>query len=297
MSLKSVGEFGLIRRLTAGLPKMEGGLGVGDDCAVIRIPGPKDLLMTTDMLIEGIHFRRDWSSMLEIGRKAMLVNISDIAAMGGIPRYAVVAVGLPRTLSVKQAEQIFLGIKQICRQAGLRLVGGDTNRAPKLMITVTVLGEVEKGKALTRGGAKVGDFIYVTGSLGDAAVALRRHRHHEPPLRVPVGRFLNRLADSCIDLSDGFLQDLGHILESSRVGAQIHVGCLPGKASLNIRLTGGEDYEILFTVPPRVRVPDKIHGVRVAAVGTITPLKEGIQLVGPMGRQFPLPRRWGYSHF
>lgn len=301
MSLKRLGEFGLIQRLTAGLPKRRGALrqGVGDDCAVIRIPGSRDLLATTDMLIEGVHFRSDWSSMEEIGRKAMLANISDIAAMGGKPRFGLVAVGLPPRSSLQGVDAMFRGLRREARRAGVLLVGGDTDRSQRLLITVTLLGDVEKGRALTRDGARPGDILYVTGRLGEGGRALAAKSIFIPPLRVSVGRELVRkkLAQSCIDISDGFLQDLTHLLRESCVGAEIEVDRLPGSAPTSLKLTSGDDYEILFSTPPRVKIPKKIHGVRVTRVGRILPWREGVRMVDRRGREVPLPRRLGYSHF
>ncbi|MBI4374146.1 MAG: thiamine-phosphate kinase [Deltaproteobacteria bacterium] len=304
-------EFELIRRLTRRLPKKKGGvrLGVGDDCAIVRIPKEKDLLVTTDMLIEGCHFRTDWpaspglrrsgSSMRQIGRKGMLVNLSDIAAMGGVPRFAVISVGLPRRLSLKEAEELFRGIQEIARKTGVLIVGGDTNRSRKLILNITLLGEVEKGRGLTRSGARAGDLIHVTGRLGDADAALFRRRHHEPPLRLSLGQFLvkNRIATSCIDVSDGLLGDLGHLLDQSRRGAVLYADRLPGKSNLKSKLSGGEDYELLFTVPPRVKIPKKIHGVPVPLIGRILPLKGGRWLVDSKGRKNPWPKKTGFRHF
>ncbi|MBI2083430.1 MAG: thiamine-phosphate kinase [Deltaproteobacteria bacterium] len=301
MNLKSLGEFGLIKRLTARIPKKNRylRLGVGDDCAIIPFSKTKDLLITTDMLIEGHHFRTGWLSMRQIGRKGMLVNISDIAAMGGVPRFAVISVGLPVRLSVKDAEELFRGVQEIAKKTGVMIVGGDTNRSEKLILNITLLGEVEKGRGLTRSGAHSGDRIYVTGRLGDAALALSRRRHHEPPLRLAIGQFLLRrkIATACIDVSDGLLGDLGHILEESRVGAVIEANRIPGKSPLKLRCSGGEDYELLFTVPPRVKVPKKIHGVPATLIGTILPLKEGRRMIDPNGQKNRWPKKTGFLHF
>lgn len=299
--IKNLGEFGLIRRLTAGIPRRKGDLrlGIGDDCAILEPKGARHLLVTTDMLIESVHFRRDWYTDRQIGQKAMRVNLSDIAAMGGIPRYAVVAVGLPRSLKLKAIEELFRGIKEVARESGCLLIGGDTNASRQLTLSVTLLGEVEKGRSLTRAGARVGDFIYVTGQLGKAALSLQAHRYYNPPNRLKVGRFLvkRRLATAAIDISDGLLGDLQHIMEESRVGAIVAANNLPGSAPQTMKLTGGEDYEILFTSPPGKVVPREISGVKVSRIGRITPFKEGLRLLDGRGRQFPLPRQLGYRHF
>ncbi len=300
MSLKRLGEFGLIRHLTAGIPRKRGvlRLGIGDDCAIIGLSEKTDLLVTTDMLIERVHFRRDWYSDRQIGEKAMRVNLSDIAAMGGIPRYAVVAVGLPRSLRLTEVEQLFRGIKKVCRETGCLLIGGDTNASRQLTLAVTILGEVEKGRGLRRSGARVGDLLYVTGVLGKADSFLRQHRYYPPPDRLKIGRFLvtRRLATSAIDISDGLLGDLQHIMEESGVGAEVEVLRLPGSASQLAKLTGGEDYEILFTAPAGRKIPDKIAGVPIRRIGRITALRRGIRLVRE-GVEIPIPPKTGFRHF
>ena len=300
MRLSKVGEFRLIERVTRGLPRgPDLRVGVGDDAAVVRVPGPNDLLITTDMLVEGRHFRRDWSTLREIGQKALLVNVSDIAAMGGRPRYAVVACGLPPKLSLRSARDLFGGIRTAARRAGLFLVGGDTNRSNRLILSLTVVGEVEEGRGLLRSGARVGDAIYVSGRLGRGGMNLKGHKIYLPPIRVSLGRALlkRKLARSCIDLSDGLLADLRHILEASGVGAEVQVEEIPGKAPLPLKLTGGEDYELLFTASRRARVPRKIGGVPLTRIGRIIPGVGKIRLIGRGGRPLPLPKRMGYTHF
>jgi thiamine-monophosphate kinase len=300
MKLTDLGEFPLIRILSRRVPH-EGRFlkkGIGDDAAVIQRMGAEDWLITTDMLVEGVHFRRDWSSVREIGRRAMLVNLSDISAMGGRPRFAFISLGIPRRMIVGEIEELYRGIGEICRKTGVVIAGGDTNRSPRFVISVTLVGETIGGGYLLRSGAKVGDQLYVTGQLGHAALKLRQRHPLEPPLRIRIGKELvrKRWATSCIDLSDGFLQDLGHILEESRVGAEVFVDRLPGFAPRRLKLTGGEDYELLFTAPPRVNVPRKIDGVPVSLVGRIIPLRGGIRLMDNKGR-VRLPRRRGFSHF
>ncbi|MBI2500270.1 MAG: thiamine-phosphate kinase [Deltaproteobacteria bacterium] len=298
--VKRLGEFEFIRAISKGKQKGRGVLcGIGDDAAIVRSSREKDLLMTTDMVIEGVHFRTDTSSLIQIGRKAMLVNLSDIAAMGGVPRYAVVAAGMPVRLPMNRRVLLMEGMEQVARENRFSIVGGDTNRSDKILLSVTLIGEVETGRGLKRDGARSGDLIYVTGKLGEAAEALKKKTHHEPPNRVQVGRWLvfRKMARSCIDISDGFLGDLNHILEESRVGVEIWTGRLPGKASLLFKLTGGEDYELLFTASPHRKIPSKIHGIPVTVVGTITSQMGGISLCDEKGRRLPLPRRLGFSHF
>ncbi len=158
MSLQSLGEFGLIRRLTRIIPRKNKRLrtGIGDDCAVIRQDRSWDLLVTTDLLIDGVHFRSGGSSPFEIGFKAFRVNLSDIAAMGGVPRWALIAVGLPKKMEIRAVERLFSGIRRGAEPAGVVLVGGDTNRSSKLVISITLVGEVARGEAILRRGARPG---------------------------------------------------------------------------------------------------------------------------------------------
>ena len=171
---KKLGEFGLIEKLCRGIPRVTSRVryGIGDDCAVLK-GFSRDLLWTTDLLIEGRHFSLRYESLEEVGRKSLRVNLSDIAAMGGIPLFALVAVGIPSRFSVRDVSRLFQGIRKVACASGVHLVGGDTNRSSRLLISLTLLGEVENGKALMRNRCRPGDVIYVTGHLGEAAVALR----------------------------------------------------------------------------------------------------------------------------
>jgi thiamine-monophosphate kinase len=282
-------------------------VGPGDDCAVIRL-GRVKVLLTTDMLIEGRHFRRDWMSPEEIGAKAMLVNLSDIAAMGGDPRFALLSVGLPRSFSVSEADRLFRGMREVARKNGVTIVGGDTNAADRLIVNVTLIGEATAGRVLTRSGAREGDFIYVTGTLGDAALALRARRHRLPPCRIKIGKKLarDRRVHSLIDLSDGLAGDLRHILEASGVGAEIDRGAVPvspgflegakrlGLDPDRLKLAGGEDYELLFTASPPL--PSKIDGVPITKIGTILPKRFGLRWIDSQGRRYS-KKIYGFRHF
>lgn len=291
-------EFDLIGRLTSQLrlPKKNVSVGPGDDCAVVSA-GSRKILLTTDMLIEDIHFRRDWMTPEEIGFKAMRVNLSDIAAMGGVPRFALVSVGLPPKTRGGYAEKIYRGLRKAASEAGTSIVGGDTNASPHLVVNVAIVGEAGP-RVLLRKGAKAGDFLYVTGSLGGSALgleALKRGRragyegmmacHKKPPLRLDVGRILARMkgVTALMDLSDGLAGDLPHLLKASGVGADLDTRLLPfphdfqrlaGRFRLNpvhLAVSGGEDYELLFTASPRVKIPSKISGIPVSKLGKITP--------------------------
>lgn len=276
MKLAEIGEFGFIERLRQGISPGAGvRLGIGDDCAVLDLPPGEQLLTTTDLLIEDIHFRRQWTDWRLLGRKSVTVNVSDIAAMGGIPRHLYLGLGLPADLPVEDLDRFLAGFREAAEGYGASLVGGDTCRSPgPLLISVTAEGTIPAGRAVTRGGAHPGDAIYLSGTLGDSALALRgllagetpaadlARRHFDPEARTELGRELaaQGLATAMIDLSDGLLADLGHVLAASAAGARVELAALPlsdlfrealaGDPSLEeLALSGGEDYELLFTVP------------------------------------------------
>lgn len=314
---QGLSEFGLIRNIQKINSRQRDKsvyVGIGDDAAVLK-SSRGFLLVTTDMLVEGVHFRRDWMSPREIGDKAMAVNLSDIAAMGGRPRWAVVSVGLPRGYSEGQALELFRGLSSRASRSQTILVGGDTNAARDLTINVTLMGEVGHGGPILRSGARVGDFIYVTGVLGGSALglaALKRwgrkkcprklrpfiSRHVHVPDRLKVGCWLQRRASSLIDLSDGLLGDLGHILEMSSVGAEIWVEAVPVVPPLCFTegFEGGEDYELLFTAPMTKKIPKKIAGVPITRIGRILPQRKGLSLVDASGSYRRVAPR-GFTHF
>jgi thiamine-monophosphate kinase len=297
-----LGEFQLIDRFASRLklPKNSVLLGPGDDCAAVRI-GEETLLLTTDMLIEDIHFRCEWTSPEQIGFKAMRVNLSDIAGVGGVPRFALVSLGLPKSWRGTKAVRLFAGLRRAAEAEGVAVVGGDTNASERLVVNVALVGEAGP-KILTRAGSKPGDLVYVTGTLGGSALglkALEKKRtagfdnflksHREPPARVAVGKALARMAGvhAVMDLSDGLAGDLPHLLKAGRVGADITVDAVPRPAGFEraarrldadpyaLIVSGGEDYELVFTASPRVKIPRKIAGVPVTSLGRITP-KPGV---------------------
>ena len=314
-TLSQVGEFGLIRKIISQLPPLKKSviLGPGDDCAAIRTRSHATLLLTTDMLIEGIHFSRDWMKAEQIGFKAMRVNLSDMAAMGGEPLYALLSVGLPPSTKTVEAERLIKGILKAARETHVSILGGDTNASQNWMINITLIGTPFYKNILTRKGARVGDIIYVTGTLGGSALglaALRKKKsglyrsfiqqHIVPPNRISVGKRLSFLpgVHSMIDISDGFLGDLGHILEESSVSAKIAYDHIPtpprflksarqlGQDPDFLKLSGGEDYELLFTASPKAKIPGRISGVPITPVGTIQTRKRSF-LKTPLG----------FSHF
>jgi thiamine-monophosphate kinase len=266
--------------------------GIGDDCAVLRVPRGHEALITTDFTLEGIHFRRAWHSPQVVGRRCLTRGLSDIAAMGGEPIAAFLSLALPANLSQKWVAGFFSGLLALAREFGVTLAGGDTAESPDgILADVMVLGSAPSGKAIRRSGAHPGDRIYVTGELGGSAATLdllfsgRKlrpadfPRHFHPIPRIEIGRLLRSkgLASALIDTSDGLSTDLAHICEESGVGAEIDANRIPlagiGRPSrpvnLNFALHGGEDYELLFTTRKNKRVPRSIGGVRITEIGEI----------------------------
>ncbi|MBI3223171.1 MAG: thiamine-phosphate kinase [Nitrosomonadales bacterium] len=264
-------EFDLIcRYFTRATPNTL--LGVGDDAALLQVSPGNVLAVSSDMLVSGTHFFADADPFL-LGHKTLAVNLSDMAAMGALPRWATLSLSLP-AVEAAWLERFSAGFFALAQQHGVELVGGDTTRGP-LNLCVTIFGEVGAQQALRRGGAQLGDEIWVSGTLGDAALALAHLQGrvalsetefvacapalHQPCPRVALGLALRGVASSAIDVSDGLLADLGHILEASQLGAELDFVQLPGSAVLRsylpqalanqCLLSGGDDYELCFTVP------------------------------------------------
>ncbi len=269
---RHVSEFDLIAQLTKTWVYCDKSVvtGIGDDAAVM-VPNQKKLtLLTTDSLVEGVHFTFKTSSPEDIGFKAMAVNLSDIAAMGGTPRYALVSLGIPSYIKAPVIKKIYEGMSALAVPYRVALVGGNISRDPHhFWMAITLMGEVLPRHLKKREGAKIGDLLYVTGSLGEAALGLRTKnfsvRQRRPIPRVLEGQFLGsqKAVTSLIDISDGFLSDLNHVLKASRVGAEIDLKKLPRHKSfenacrklkldpLQLLLNGGEDYELLMSVNPK----------------------------------------------
>ncbi len=260
-------EFDLIRRyFTRPTPGTL--LGIGDDAALLQVNTGNMLVVSTDMLVSGTHFFPDADPFL-LGHKTLAVNLSDMAAMGATPRWATLAVSLPEA-NEAWLEKFSAGFFALAQQFGVELVGGDTTRGP-LNLSVTIMGEVPQAMALLRSGAQVGDEVWVSGTLGDAALALAHLQQrivlsdaelsacapalHQPQPRVLLGLALRGVANSMIDISDGLLADLGHILDASEVGAQVEFPALPLSPTMGrhigtarqCALSGGDDYELCFT--------------------------------------------------
>ena len=301
-------EFDLIERHFSR-PARHALLGVGDDAALLRTDAAAELAVATDMLLEGRHFAKG-AEPRALGHKALAVNLSDMAAMGATPRWATLALALPHA-NEDWIAAFADGFYALAERFDVDLIGGDTTRGP-LTICVAILGEVPAGLALMRSGARPGDDIWVSGELGGAAYALHdagnaaaASRLHQPEPRVELGEKLRGIAHAAIDVSDGFAQDLGHILERSGVGAVVHYALLPkfpcGDARLQQRcvLAGGDDYELLFTAPQSARreLEALCASLRLALtrVGSIQPGEAKLQLLDALGN--PMAAGRGFDHF
>lgn len=306
--------------------------GIGDDAAVLRPRAGFDLVITTDLLVEGVDFRLEggWTSPRDLGHKALAVSLSDAAAMGTRPSFCLLSVGVPRARwRGRFLEEFYEGVRALAEVYGVRIIGGDTSRTPGgVVIDSVVLGEVRRGCALMRGGARAGEQIFVTGALGGAAAGLKilesvaartsrrrakrglvqRQRRPEP--RVEWGALLGEkgLATSLIDLSDGLSSDLAHVCRESGVGARLDASLLPldpllaqagvdADESLKLALDGGEDFELLFTADSRqaARLPREVGGVPVTRVGEVTSERGKVRLVRDGKARLLKPG--GFEHF
>jgi len=299
-TLSSIGEFGLIDRIqkwTGVLNQPQ--VGIGDDTAVLRGTAGKDHLFTTDMLIEGVHF----SSRTEpraIGHKALACSLSDVAAMGGIPRWAVVSLGVSARRDVAFVRAICQGMTRLARRFRVGIVGGDTVKSRKTILSVALWGDVKKGCAVTRSGARKGDVICVTGRLGRS---LQNGKHLSFTPRIQASQLLVKYfrPTSMIDISDGLIADLGHILKQSRKGAVLRTQDIPlnNLATLPQALYDGEDYELLFTLSSRdaERLSRKTYsGMRFTPIGVMMSHGYGLKLMDRRGKDIFIKGR-GYKHF
>ncbi|MEK7230428.1 MAG: thiamine-phosphate kinase, partial [Pseudomonadota bacterium] len=301
-------------------------LGVGDDAALVNVRRGCELVISADMLVAGRHFRRD-AEPRQLGHKALAVNLSDLAAMGATPRWAMLALALPAA-DARWLADFSRGFMALARRFGVDLIGGDTTRGP-LNICVQILGEAPRGAALRRDGARPGDDIWVSGTLGDAALALaalRRRiqlgpaefarcarRLERPQPRIALGLALRGVAHSAIDISDGLCADLGHILERSDVAAEIEFAALPASPVLRrylgrriaraALLAGGDDYELCFTAPRRARErviqSGRRAGVALTSIGRVHAcVRNAPRLVVRAANGAALPfGRGGFDHF
>lgn len=311
ITVRDLGEFGLIRKLQkiieSNRPSRSSVVaGIGDDCAVLRSGGPgKLLLYTCDPVVEGVHYLAQ-TPPRQIGWKAMARNLSDIAAMGGLPRWAVVSIGLRPATPVKYVERIYDGLRAAASKFGCQIVGGDTAHVRReQFVVVALLGEVEKSKLTLRSGAKIGDSVLVTGTLGGSL----RGKHLKFTPRVDEARWLaqNFPIHAMIDLSDGLSSDLQRLVEASknRVGFEIFAAEVPispaAHGSLNAALNDGEDFELLFTIDPRNVTTLRKQWLRkfklpLTEIGSVVRSPGKVSLVTANGRKrFLTPS--GYDHF
>jgi thiamine-monophosphate kinase len=318
-------ERQLIERAWRILPTRGGTdlrVGIGDDAAVIRPRGGADWVFTTDGFLENAHFLACFHPPDAVGYKALARATSDLAAMGATPRYFLLSLALPEARTGVWLDKFLLGMARAARRFGLDLVGGDTTRYLNVAINLTVLGQIARGRAVLRSGARPEDLLCVSGTLGEAELGLRillrglhkqkqsynmLRRHFLPEPRLALGQWLarNRLATAMIDLSDGLSTDLGHLCEASGVGAQVWSEKIPKPRipaslwklkvdPLALALHGGDDYELLFTVPPRAarRLPAAFRGLPITVIGKVTRKRE-TRLIHPAGRsRFLPPRGW-----
>ena len=339
MILKSLGEFGLIEAIEKWVTHAPSGVvvGIGDDAAVLEGGGDRRFLMTADAFVEGVHFDLRYATPWQIGWKCMVANLSDIAAMGGEPGPATVSICLPGSLRAAHVEGLYRGMDAAARPFGSSIVGGDTTSIPdRIVIAISMIGSVRKDRAVLRRGARVGDLICVTGDLGSSqagldlvrkAVAsgtsdlLRRFprtvkRHLEPTPRIWASRALSEAVrlHAMIDISDGLSSEINHLCARSRVGARIFLDRIPIapetreaaevlflKPVLDYALSGGEEFELLFTLSSSDRsaaesAVRKSEGVETTVIGEIVEAQEGVRAVGAGGAQWKL-RSEGYSHF
>jgi thiamine-monophosphate kinase len=308
-------------------------VGIGDDAAVIKSPygrGERDLLACCDLMVEGVHFRAEWAPPRLLGARALAVNLSDIAAMGGVPRFAMVSVALPHKFSAEFIDEVFLGLFELAEASGVSIVGGDTSSSPdSFFIDVSVIGDCASGKAITRGGANIGDLIYVSGSLGASALGLSLLedglrlgdgsgfqdallKHLKPEPRLSLGRALGEagLATAMIDISDGLSTDLWRLLDSSKRGAVIHAGAIPiadcvrryspqalTANPLQLALNSGEEYELLFTaLPGNAAKFDEVSNALVVPITRIGEVVASGELQLETGDGLESLPRSGYEH-
>lgn len=334
MELKEFGEFGLLKKLSGQFKSTHPRVikGIGDDTSVTVQDETKYLLCTTDTLVEDIHFSLKHTSSYNLGKKAVSISLSDIAAMGGAPTFLLTSIILPASTPVDFINLLYKGIKERADEFAVALVGGNTSASPeKIVITTIMLGEVPKDQVIFRKGASTGDVVYVTGRLGDSSLGLKIWKekgdkiitdpflkdamlaHIDPFPRVREGRKLaeKKLATSMIDISDGLISDLRHITEESMVGAKIWLDKIPistalkrwlvdHPADITFSLSGGEDYELLFTAPkantPLIENLAKELGIPITQIGEIVPQEYGISVLDDKGGVFQPPSN-GFEHW
>ena len=333
MKINELGEFGFIDQLAKLMSPAQHPLklGIGDDCAVYALNESTYGLLTTDMLVEKVHFSRETATAYQIGWKSVACNISDIASMGGTPQYMVVSLGLPGDTDVQWAMELYRGMLDIAQKYNVAIIGGDTVTAHQIVINIAMTGSVAIANLCLRSGAKTGDALMVSGALGGSAAGLylSRHpasitletrddllqKHLQPEPRVALGKWIGAQPGhgAMTDSSDGLARDLLNISSASKVGFLVEESRIPihprvhslakstGQDALNWAMNGGEDYELVFTVPQNQveyfsrEIPVQL-GIPVVAIGTVVPMEEGICWRDAKGNSRPLNFQ-GYEHF
>jgi len=312
MKIKQIGEFGLIDRITKKPKNKDILVGIGDDAAVVKTKKGLQVL-TTDTLVEGDHFRRSWFSPKQIGMKAIEINVSDIAAMGATPKYVLVSLALPKDLDVEFVDDLYNGMWKTCDKYNIEIIGGNMTHSKQIIISITLTGDVNKENLCLRGNAKFGDFIFVSGYLGNGRAGLRvfqenlkdfekiRKNYLEPKAQLKSALEVAYYANSMEDISDGLASDLKHICEQSKCGAIIYKNKIPirddvrkvaktlNEDEYDYALFGGEDFELVFTVSK-----NNLKKVKGYLIGEIT--KDSNVKLSSAGKTKNLTK-YGYDHF
>jgi len=312
MKVKDIGEFGLIDRITKKPKDKDILVGIGDDAAVFKTTKGFQVL-TTDCLVEGDHFRREWFSPVQIGMKAIEINVSDIAAMGAIPKYVLVSIALPRTIGVEFVDRLYEGLWKTCDKYKIEIIGGNMTHCEKIVISITLTGEVDKKNLCLRSGAKTGDFIFVSGKLGNGRAGLRLYQDEimgfekvkknylEPKAKLKTALDIAPFVNSMIDVSDGLAPEIEHICTRSNCGAIIYKDKVPisdevreaakrlEEDAYDYALFGGEDFELVYTVPKENF--EKVNGFLVGEI-----IKDKKICLFSDGREISIKDK-GYDHF
>jgi thiamine-monophosphate kinase len=327
MKISQIGEFGLIKSIKRKIFSKDQRVlvNIGDDAAVIKTSANRHLILTTDTLVEKVHFDLRYFTFEEVGWKTMTANLSDIAAMGGLPKYALVTIGLPQYVQAEDVLSMYRGMKKIAQKYDCKIIGGDTTLSPRnLFVTIALLGEVEAGLFVKRTGAQKGDLICVTGNLGESLAGLGYlkkygrcnlllvRKHLQPYPRIPQARILVRSLKmtSMIDISDGLSSELFHLTGENHLGAVVYEDRIPlsltckklasllNLSPLSLALSSGEEYELLFTINKRElkRVNSIKRKVNLSIIGEVMDQSQGMRLVQSSGRTRDM-KRTGFVHF
>jgi len=310
MKIKDIGEVGLIERISRKSKKQDVLVGIGDDAAVVKIKGLQ--VLTTDCLVEGDHFRCDWFTPMQIGKKAIEINVSDVASMGGIPNYALISLCLPKDLDVDFVDEMYEGFWQSCEKYDIDIIGGNMSRSKQIMISIVLIGTVDKDNLTLRSGAKPGDLLFLSGSIGYGRAGLRllqeeikgykqlRKKYLEPKAKLDFSKKVSFYVNSMIDISDGLASEIKHICDDSNCGAVIYKDKIPidedirslayhlSEDVFDYALYGGEDFELLYSVSKENK--DNIIGI---CIGEIT--RNGIFLI--LDDKKIKMETYGFDHF